>query len=74
MEVKKIIGKALMAFVLISIVFAFIITFAGQYVGQAFNRLAQIEYWVRTATGVVFIGAGLYYTLTHVYDVPLLLG
>jgi cytochrome c biogenesis protein CcdA len=51
------------------IVFAFIITFAGQYLGRAFNRLTQIERWVRIATGVVFIIAGLYYTLTHVYGV-----
>jgi len=49
------------------IVFAFLIAFAGQYVGKAFNRLTQIEKWIRLATGVVFIVAGLYYTLTYIY-------
>ena len=43
---------------------------AGQWVGTAFNRLTQIERWIRTITGVVFLLAGLYYTLTHIYGVP----
>ena len=56
------------------IVFTFIITFASQYVGKAFNRLTQIELWVRVITGVIFIVAGLYYILTHIYEAPLTLG
>ncbi|MEW6356427.1 MAG: aromatic aminobenezylarsenical efflux permease ArsG family transporter [Planctomycetota bacterium] len=50
------------------IVFAFIIAYSSQWIGKAFNRLTQIELWVRTATGMVFIGAGIYYTLTHIYE------
>ena len=53
------------------IAFAFLMAFAGQYVGKAFNRLTQIERWVRVVTGVIFIGAGIYYTLTHIYGVTL---
>ena len=49
------------------LVFAFIITFASQYVGKAFNALTRFERWFRVVTGVVFIAAGLYYTLTHIY-------
>jgi cytochrome c biogenesis protein CcdA len=56
------------------IVFAFLMTFASQSVGKAFNQLTAIEKWVRTATGVVFILAGLYYCLTYVYGVNLLGG
>jgi len=55
------------------IVFAFIITFASAYLGKAFNRLTQIEFCVRIITGAVFIGAGVYYILTHIYEVQLLL-
>jgi cytochrome c biogenesis protein CcdA len=51
------------------LVFAFIITFASQYVGKAFNALTRFERWFRVVTGVVFIVAGLYYTLTHIYGV-----
>jgi cytochrome c-type biogenesis protein len=51
------------------LVFAFIITFASQYVGKAFNTLTKFERWFRVITGVIFIAAGLYYTLTHIYGI-----
>jgi cytochrome c-type biogenesis protein len=51
------------------LVFAFIITFATQYVGKAYNVLTGIERWFRVTTGVVFIVAGVYYVLTHIYGV-----
>jgi len=53
------------------IAFAFIIAFAGEWMGKAFNRLTQIERWVRTITGVIFIAAGVYYSLTYIYGVSL---
>jgi len=52
--------------------FAFLLAFATQHVGRAFNRLTQVEYWVRMVTGTVFILAGIYYCLTHIYGVSLL--
>ncbi len=54
------------------ILFAFLIAFASQHVGKAFNKLSQIERWVRTGTGILFIFAGLYMTLTFVYGVSLM--
>jgi cytochrome c-type biogenesis protein len=54
------------------VVFAFLIAFASQHVGKAFNRLTQIERWVRVATGVLFIVAGIYLSLTHVYGLSLM--
>ena len=54
------------------VVFAFLIAFASQRVGKAFDRLTQIERWVRVATGVLFIVAGIYLSLTHVYGLSLL--
>ena len=53
------------------IVFAFLMAFGSQYVGKAFNRMTQIEWWVRTITGVVFILAGIYYCLTHIYGLSI---
>jgi cytochrome c biogenesis protein CcdA len=53
------------------VVFAFLIAFAAEYVGKAFNRLSQIERWVRVTAGVLFILAGIYYCLTHVYGITL---
>lgn len=48
--------------------FAFLLTFAAERVGSAFDRLTQVEWWVRTVAGVVFILAGIYYCLAHIYD------
>ena len=53
------------------IAFAFLVAFASQHVGKAFNRLTQIERWVRLVTGIVFVLAGIYYCLTHIYGLPL---
>ncbi|MFC1462636.1 aromatic aminobenezylarsenical efflux permease ArsG family transporter [Verrucomicrobiota bacterium] len=53
------------------IVFAFLIAFATEYVGKAFNRLSQAEKWIRIIAGVLFVLAGIYYCLTHVYGISL---
>jgi cytochrome c biogenesis protein CcdA len=53
------------------LVFAFLMAFASQHVGKAFNRLTQIERAVRVITGVVFVLAGLYYSLTYVYGITM---
>ena len=47
--------------------FAFILAFASQYVGKAFDRLTHVEKWARIVTGTVFILAGIYYCLVHIY-------
>lgn len=54
------------------IVFAFLMAFASQSVGRAFNRLTQIERWVRVITGVVFILAGIHYCLAYIYGISLI--
>lgn len=53
------------------IAFAFLIAFAGEYVGKAFNRLTQIEKWIRIIAGILFILVGSYYCLTHIYGINL---
>jgi cytochrome c biogenesis protein CcdA len=54
------------------IAFALVIAFAGQHVGKAFNAMTTIERWFRLVAGVIFVAAGLYYTLTNIYGVPTL--
>ncbi len=51
------------------IFFAFLIAFAANRVGTTFNRLTQVEWWVRTITGAIFILAGIYYCLAHIYGI-----
>jgi len=51
------------------LIFAFLMAFASQSVGRAFNRLTQLERWVRVISGVVFIFAGIYYSLVYIYGI-----
>ena len=53
------------------IVFALLIAFASRQLGHAFDVLSHIERWVRRATGLIFILAGLYYSLLYVYELPI---
>jgi len=53
------------------IAFAFLIAFASQHVGKTFNALTKFERWFRLVTGIVFVLAGIYYCLTHIYGLPL---
>ncbi len=49
--------------------FAVLIAFGAQSVAKAFNRLTQIELWVRRATGGIFILIGIYFCLVYIFDV-----
>ena len=42
------------------IAFAFVMAFGVKSIGRVFNKLTQMEKWVRKLTAVVFIGAGIY--------------
>ena len=55
-------------------VFAFLIAFASQRVGKAFEQLTRIEKVVRIATGIIFIVAGVWLSLTQVYGLSLFAG
>jgi len=49
------------------LVFAFVIALGTRQVALVFNRLSQVERWLRVATGVVFVAVGVYLTLTQVF-------
>lgn len=51
--------------------FAILIGFGSKWLGSAFKRLNQIEYFVRHATGIIFILVGIYYCLSHIYQLPI---
>lgn len=53
------------------VVFAVLIAFGSQWLGKAFNSLNKIEFFVRTATGAIFILVGIYYSLAYVYGIKL---
>ena len=51
------------------VIFAFLIAFGSKWLGKTFNALNRIEYFVRTATGLIFVLVGFYYSLTHIYGI-----
>lgn len=52
-------------------VFALLIAFGMQRLAGAFKALSGFEKWARRATGIIFIGIGLYYSLTKIFGVNL---
>ena len=41
-------------------------------IGTIFKKITLFEYWMRKATGVIFVLIGIYYVLTHIFFLPLL--
>ncbi len=49
--------------------FAFLVAYSSEMLGKVFNSLNKIETFVRLFTGVIFIIAGIYYCLAHIYGI-----
>jgi cytochrome c-type biogenesis protein len=53
------------------VAFSILIAFGARFVGAAFNRLTQFEYWARRITGGIFLLVGLYYILIYFFGLNL---
>ncbi len=53
------------------LVFAIVIAFGANRIGKAYDRMAAFEFWARRITGIVFIAAGIYYSLTYIFGISL---
>jgi cytochrome c-type biogenesis protein len=51
------------------VVFAIVLAVGARWLGKLFERVTRVERWMRTATGIVFLGVGVYMSLAHVYRV-----
>ena len=51
------------------VIFAIVLAFGARWLGKLFERVTQVERWMRTATGIVFVGVGIYMSLVYVYRV-----
>jgi len=47
--------------------FAVLLTFGAHWVGKAFHRVSKVEVWLRRATGVIFIGVGIYFSIVYIF-------
>ena len=50
------------------VAFAAVLAFSAQSLGKAFQRVAQVEWWMRSVAGAIFLALGVYFTLVHIYD------
>lgn len=48
---------------------AFLLAYSAQSVGKAYNMLSKIEWWARQTTGWVFVLAGVWFSLSYVFEV-----
>lgn len=51
------------------VIFAVLFAMGLKKVGAIVDHLATVEIWARRTTGVIFIFIGIYYTLTHIFNV-----
>ena len=51
------------------VVFAVAVALGAGSVAGIFRRISVVERWARRATGVIFIGVGIYYCLVYVFRV-----
>lgn len=51
------------------VVFAILISAGVHYVGKVFQCITQFELWARRITGVIFIGTGIYFSLSYIFKI-----
>jgi cytochrome c-type biogenesis protein len=51
------------------ILFAVLIATGTRYLGRAFEKLTQIEFWARRITGLIFVIIGIYLSLTYIFEI-----
>jgi cytochrome c biogenesis protein CcdA len=50
-------------------VFALLIALGAQWVGKAYQKISQVEVWMRRITGGVFIVVGIYLSLVYIFGI-----
>lgn len=51
------------------LIFAGVIALNVQMLGKVFSVIGNIDYWMRTTTGTIFILLGIWFSLKYVYEV-----
>ena len=53
------------------LIFAGIIAFGAQKIGNIYNKITVIELWFRKITGTIFIVVGIYYSLKYIFGIDI---
>jgi cytochrome c-type biogenesis protein len=48
---------------------AFLLAYSAKSIGKTYNMLAKVEWWARQVTGWIFVLAGVYFSLKHVFEI-----
>lgn len=46
------------------VIVAWIFAFSAGSIGRFYNRMASVQKWMNLAVGILFIGIGIYYSIT----------
>jgi len=50
------------------LIFAAILSLNAQLLGKAFSVMSRVDWWTRTIAGILFIAAGIWFSLRYVYE------
>lgn len=51
------------------VAFAVLVAAGAQSVSRTFEAVRRLEPWARQATGVIFVGIGIYYTMRYIFGI-----
>ncbi|RJP24348.1 MAG: hypothetical protein C4529_02800 [Deltaproteobacteria bacterium] len=51
------------------VLFAGLVSFGSRSIGQVYDRMRQVEHRGRRLTGIVFLLAGIYYSMIYIFEV-----
>lgn len=49
------------------LIFAFLLAFGARSLATAFNKISRFDTWASRITGIIFVGAGIYYCLCYIF-------
>ena len=55
------------------VLFSILIAFGAASVARVFDRVSRFEWWARRLTGIVFILVGIYYVLTYIFGISIMM-
>ncbi|MBN2693836.1 sulfite exporter TauE/SafE family protein [bacterium] len=49
--------------------FSILLSFGSEYVGKWFNKITNLELWIRKIFGIILILIGLYFSLKYIFEI-----
>ncbi len=49
------------------LIFALLLAFGAHWIAKVFHRISKAELWLRRATGCIFVGIGIYFSIIFIF-------